>query len=86
MEINPKYIIRQKTINDVSRIGIVMGKEWYKDSALAFIYADFFVVAKWSDFHDGIKSHCEGLETISACQYKEDAELIFNMRRIMLKK
>lgn len=86
MEINPKYIIKQKKISDVSRIGIVIGKEWYKESSLAFVYANFFIVAKWSDFYDGVKSNCEGLETIAACQYREDAEIIYNLRKVLLQK
>jgi hypothetical protein len=70
--------ITQKKIGDITYVGIVYAKDWwdalYKPTVQPFDY----VVVKWSDFHDGVKSNIEGLETVAICRKLEHAKLIYN--------
>lgn len=69
--------IEQKKVSDTCVIAIVWSKYWFSTHNLGIIPGDF-VVCKWYDYYDGIKSNIEGKQTIAICQKKEDAYLIYN--------
>ena len=76
--------IKSKKIADCSFIGIALSKDWFSGFVKAepmipfFRQKDNFVVGTWSDFHDGVNSHIEGIQTLAVCRTKELAELIFD--------
>ena len=74
--------IKEKKTGDVTYAGIISARNWFGDRLYCVMYSmimpDDFVVGKWSDFHDGIKSNIEGLETLAICRKLEHAELIYN--------
>jgi hypothetical protein len=45
---------------------------------ISVIYKNYFVVGKWYDYHDGMKSNIEGMETIALCRSKKTAEIFYN--------
>jgi hypothetical protein len=68
-------------LDDVKRIGIVLASEWVVSSLkMQLIRPTDFVVCEWSDYHDGVNSHIEGMTTIAVCRYRVDADLLFNIR------
>lgn len=77
--------IKKKNITDVTVIAIVLAENWFNTHDLYHSHAirlSDFVVCKWFDFHDGVKSHIEGKQTIAICREQEDAELIFNSKTL----
>ena len=73
--------IKEKKINDIIYIGIVLAKDWFQSGYYGYpIISSDFVVCQWCDFVDGEKSNIEGLETIAICRKIEDAELIYNSK------
>lgn len=73
-----EHCLFTKSLSDVKRIGIVPAKYWFdKVHSTQLIQPDDFIVAYWSDFHDGQKSNIEGKTTIAICRNLADAELIF---------
>lgn len=74
-------VVVKKNINNNLVVAIVKAKDWYKNSIIHVSYpveGEDFVVCKWYDFHDGLKSNIEGKQTIAICRNKKDAELLFN--------
>jgi hypothetical protein len=72
-------------------VGIVRAKNWFHifktfygaeslPGLSSMIRPDDFVVCRWSDFHDGVNSHIEGLETLAICRSIEDAYLLYNSK------
>lgn len=57
--------------------GVLKTKDWFSDNDTVLWSKDGFVVATWSDYHDGENSHIEGKTTIAVCNDLEDAEIIF---------
>lgn len=73
--------IFERKINDIKRIGIVLAKDWFPVGYYGYpVVLTDFVVGRWYDYHDGIKSNLEGLQTIAICREKEDAILIYNSK------
>jgi hypothetical protein len=75
------HSLQQKSRNGVV-IAIVLAKEWFKQwyterKMPYFIPEDSFVVCKWFDFHDGIKSNIEARQTIAICKNENDAEKVY---------
>jgi hypothetical protein len=71
----------EKKVGDVTVFAIMLASEWYKGTKYGYpIRDDDFVVCKWSDYHDGVKSNIEGKTTIAICRELDDAKLIFNNR------
>jgi hypothetical protein len=70
--------IKQKKINDVTIVAIVLARDWFKNSEYPLRIPNDFVVCQWSDFHDGVKSNIEGKETIAICRKLEHAKLIYD--------
>ena len=68
--------IKQKRITDTEVIGIILVKEWFKNSSFFSIYKDYFVVGKWFEYLGGMKN--EGMQTIAMCKDIEDAELVYH--------
>lgn len=81
---NKVLSIKEKKTGNVTYVGIVYARNWYGNDLYCVMHSmimpDDFVVAKWSDFHDGQKSNIEGMTTIAICKELEDAELIFNSK------
>jgi hypothetical protein len=71
--------IKEKKASDVARVGIVLAKDWWDATYKPAVQPFDYVVVKWSDYHDGVKSNIEGLETVAICRKLEHAELIYNI-------
>jgi hypothetical protein len=70
--------IKQKKINDVTIVAIVLARNWFKNSEYPLRISNDFVVCQWSDFHDGEKSNIEGKQSIATCRKLEHANLIYD--------
>lgn len=60
-------------------VAIVKAKDWYEHHINLHypVLPDDFVVCRWFDYHDGLKSNIEGRETIAVCRKESDAKLVF---------
>ena len=68
-----------KRLSDVQFIGIMLAEYWFKGMKYSSpVYDGDFVVCRWSDYHDGVKSNIEGKQTIAICRKEKDARLIFD--------
>lgn len=68
-----------KKISDTRFIGIIPADIWFKEVNFKYpVLPDDFVVASWSDYHDGEKSNIEGKTTIAIFRSIKNAELFFN--------
>lgn len=70
------FILQKKLKNNVV-LSIVKAKDWFENNVKYPATDNDFVVCKWCDFHDGLKSNIEGRETIAICRQRSDAELVF---------
>jgi hypothetical protein len=71
-------LIKQKQISNTNFVGILLAKDWFNGMKYGSpFYDDYFVVCRWVDFHDGLKSNIEGKETIAICRKKKHVNLIF---------
>lgn len=75
-------VIKHKELGNNLVIGIVLAKEWFKQHKPLYFPAmpTDYVVCRWWDYHDGIKSNIDGKETIAICKKREDAEVVFESR------
>ena len=72
-------IIAQKN-TDVRVVAIVKAGAWFKTWVTDSIFpspfvSDDLVVCRWSDFHDGLKSNIEGMQTIALFKNSSPEEL-----------
>ncbi len=79
--INP---IKKKKIGDCAFVGIVLAgdyfSEYYKENMMpSSIQPGDFIVCRFWDYHDGLKSHIESPIMVAALKDMDDAELIFRL-------
>jgi hypothetical protein len=81
---NFKIIEDMKTVlawqDNITTIAIVLAKNWFPNFFTFTTSPNDFVVCKWHDYHDGVKSNIEGKQTIAVCKEYEDAEIIFKSK------
>lgn len=75
--------IQKKKIGNNKFVGIVLAgdyfEDWYRAKKMPHSIQDSdYVVCKFYDYHDGQKSHIEGVTTVGILKNLDHAKLIYN--------